>query len=350
MSKNLIKRFHASESVLDLMIWALCSLLGTRLFLEITGYFTIGHGVWHIAHVLWGGLFMLLGLLLMLIFYGKLSREIGAVLAGIGWGLFIDEIGKYLTRDNNYWFRPAIIFIYISFVILFFVYRSLEKKKTISSQVLWYELLESLEEVAGNDLEVSEKKSLLSQIKQLKNYPSSQNSQVLLSGLEKYVHRLHPQKDHQEFDLPRFLAKILNTTYSRLFKKKIILISLSLYSLWYVFDKFVDMTKVIFNPHRLLLIQTYYRHYDFFSKTDVYMVTTKFIVEIIVAAFYLIGLIFWLRKKSRRGIRFYQWGLLINIFIGSIFKFYFEQFSAVFGLILALILWQWLDNYYHEKP
>lgn len=348
MTNNLVKRLHASESVLNLMIWAICSLLGMRLFLQLTNNFSLGRGNWHIAHVLWGGLFMFLGSSVMLIFYSKLSRKVGAVLTGIGWGLFIDEIGKYITRDNNYWFRPAIILIYISFIILFFVYRILEKKRINSLQTLWYELLETLEEIADDDLEISEKKSLLRQINQLEKISSTSNSLILLSSLKKYVSTLHAKNDHQEFDLPRFLAKVLKTTYSRLFKKKIILYSLSIYSFWYIIDKFLDAIRVVLNPHRLATIQTYYSHYDFFSKVDVYMVTIKFVVEIIVAIFYLTGLIYWLKKKILRGIRFYQWGLLINIFIGSFFKFYFEQFSGVFGLILALIVWFWLESFRRE--
>lgn len=347
MANYLVKRLHASESVLNLMIWATFSLLGTRLLLQLTGYFTIGRGNWHIAHVLWGGLFLLLGSLVMLIFYGKLSRKIGAILTGIGWGLFIDEIGKYVTRDNNYWFRPAIIFIYISFILLFFLYRNLEKKTKVTSQILWHELLDSLSEIADNDLEFTEKKSLLQKINYLQKISSSKD-QSLLSSLKNYVQKIKAKPDRRDFNLYRFLARILKTSYNKLFRKKIMFFALIIYSFWYVIDKFIDAAKVLFNPHRLLLIQTYYSHYDFFSKTDVYMVTLKFIIEIIVAVFYCLGLLNWLNKKTFRGIKFYQWGLLINIFIGSIFKFYFEQFSGVFGLILSLIVYYSLRRFSSE--
>ncbi|MFA6007264.1 MAG: hypothetical protein WC784_01285 [Candidatus Shapirobacteria bacterium] len=347
MANYLVKRLHASESVLNLMIWATLSLLSTRLLLQLTGYFILGRGPWHIAHVLWGGLFMLLGSLIMLIFYGQLSRKIGAILTGIGWGLFIDEIGKYVTQDNNYWFRPAIIFIYISFILLFLLYRNLEKKTQVTSQILWPELLESLGEIANNDLEFTEKKSLLQKINYLQKNSPPQDQSLLLS-LKTYVQKIQAKPDRRDFNLYRFLARILKTSYNKLFRKKIMLFALTTYSIWYVIDKFIDAAKVLFNPHRLLMIQTYYSHYDFFSKADVYMVTFKFIIEIIVAVFYCLGLLNWLNKKTFRGIKFYQWGLLINIFIGSIFKFYFEQFSGVFGLILSLIIYYSLRRFSSE--
>lgn len=345
----LTKRLNASANLLDFLIWALISLFGIRLFLIIFNYPTVGRGNWHIAHVLWGGVFMLLGIIFFLIFYGRSAFRYASIFSGIGWGLFIDEIGKYLTRDNNYWFRPAIIFIYISFVLLFFLYRILERTSSPNRSSQWHELFESCEELANNDLELSEKKDILHKIKIYNSLSLSPNEKKLLLDLRTLVISTPAKKDKYQFSFSKFIATSLKITYNRIFRKKLIFNALFIYSLWYIGDKFVDTTKIFFYSDKLALLQNYYSHYDFFSQTDVYMITMKFIVEIVVAIFYLTGLFFWINKKSLKGIHFYQWGLLINIFLGSIFKFYFEQFSAVFSLILALIVWTWLDNYRRER-
>ncbi|HZA23123.1 MAG TPA: hypothetical protein VFA32_11060, partial [Dehalococcoidia bacterium] len=49
----------------------------------------------HFAHVLWGGLLMLVALILALAFLSRSARQLTAILGGIGFGVFIDELGKF---------------------------------------------------------------------------------------------------------------------------------------------------------------------------------------------------------------------------------------------------------------
>lgn len=346
---TLIKRVNASGILLNFLIWAILSLFSMRLFLVVFNNPTVGRGNWHIAHVLWGGLFMLAGIIIFSVFYGKNSIKYASIFAGIGWGLFIDEIGKYITRDNNYWFRPAIIFIYISFILLFFLYRILEKKSIPNRISLWHELLEDCEELINNDLEITEKKELLHKINKFGKLSPSTLERKLILDLKKLVMSTPAKKDKHQFNLAKFIATSLQISYSHLFKKKLVFYGLFTYSIWYIGDKSVDTIRLLIYSNKFSLLQDYYRHYDFFSKADVYMITLKFIIEIIVATLFALGLVNWLRRKTIKGIRFYQWGLLVNIFIGSLLKFYFEQFSGIFSLILALIVWTWLDSYRRER-
>ena len=45
-------------------------------------------------------------------------------MGGLGFGLFIDKLAKFITSDNNYFFRPAIALIYAIFVLLLLWWRS----------------------------------------------------------------------------------------------------------------------------------------------------------------------------------------------------------------------------------
>jgi hypothetical protein len=102
---------------------AVTTVVLVRAFLIVTGYPKVGGGGLHIAHVLWGGLLMGAAIVVALVSPGSRSQARAARLGGVGFGLFIDEVGKFLTKDVNYFFRPAIAIIYVVFVGFYLVVR-----------------------------------------------------------------------------------------------------------------------------------------------------------------------------------------------------------------------------------
>jgi hypothetical protein len=65
-----------------------------------------------------------------------MAKPVAAVLGGIGFGLFIDEVGKFVTKDVNYFYRPAIAIIYVCFVLLFGVIRWLARRRFSAAEAL----------------------------------------------------------------------------------------------------------------------------------------------------------------------------------------------------------------------
>jgi hypothetical protein len=121
----LIRDADAPRNLEIFLVSAIATIVLTRGYLIITGYPQIGGGTLHIAHMLWGGLLMLVAIVLFTSYLNLSIRIAGALTGGIGFGLFIDEIGKFITADNNYFFQPTFAILYVIFLGLFMGLRAM---------------------------------------------------------------------------------------------------------------------------------------------------------------------------------------------------------------------------------
>jgi len=117
----------AERHLLLLIISFVVALVGTRWFLDLTGYPQVGGGELHVAHMLWGGLLLIVAALVVLIVASPRSLDAAAVLAGAGTGLFIDEVGKFITASNDYFYPPAAPLIYGLLLVLILVFLVLRR-------------------------------------------------------------------------------------------------------------------------------------------------------------------------------------------------------------------------------
>jgi hypothetical protein len=117
----------------DLFLFtAVATVLVIRAALAITGYPQVGGGGLHVAHVLWGGLLMGVAIVIVQILPGSRPRIRAAFIGGIGFGLFIDEIGKFLTKDVDYFFKPAVAIIYAVFIVAYLVVREVVDRRPLT--------------------------------------------------------------------------------------------------------------------------------------------------------------------------------------------------------------------------
>lgn len=121
--KNILTHDPNKLDRLDTFVLAgVVTIFLTRAFLAAAGYPQIGSDSVHVAHVLYGGA-VLTAAFLFLLLANKPNMHIAALIGGIGFGLFIDEIGKFVTQDNDYFFQPAIGIMYITFLVIWFLAR-----------------------------------------------------------------------------------------------------------------------------------------------------------------------------------------------------------------------------------
>lgn len=161
-------------------VFAVSTVVVTRVYLAATGYPQIGGGPLHIAHLLWGGLLLLVAFSLLLAFQNPERKIWSATIAGVGFGLFIDEIGKFVTTDNDYFFEPAIAMIYVAFVLLYLAGKFFFGRIKHTDETYMVNVIDLFKEYIRGDLSQAEKELALSYLTKVEHH----------SQFSKQLHRL----------------------------------------------------------------------------------------------------------------------------------------------------------------
>jgi hypothetical protein len=155
-----VKREDAERCLVITLLSFAASVILIRLFLELTGYPQVGNSELHIAHVLWGGLLLFVASLLPLVFANRWVYKAGALLAGVGVGLFIDEVGKFISQNNDYFYPAAAPIIYAFFLLTVLFYLQVPRSRSSDARVELYHALDKLENVLDRDLDARERADL----------------------------------------------------------------------------------------------------------------------------------------------------------------------------------------------
>jgi hypothetical protein len=327
-----IRNFNAGERLEMFFVTSITSIFVIRLFLALTGYPRLGGGDLHIAHMLWGGMFMLLGLMIRIMFIGQRAERWTVFLGGIGFGTFIDEIGKFITSDNNYFFRPAPAIIYMIFIILVLFVRIIFRKHYSQNEYL-LNALRVTGEIAIGNASLEEKKQALKYLDK--------------TGLtDPFVNLLH--NDIQQRTISRsaricFLRRIktiLHRTYSRLVRLPGFNLIITLFFSFQLITRLIYLFVIIFlkglkfeNILRIRFFESVAENLNRFT----FIEWVEFSSTLISAA-----VVFWgfleLRRSRFTAFVLFERSILINIFITQFFVFYQDQFGALFGLFANLML------------
>src|SRR2546430_16728799 len=88
------------------LISAVGMILIIRLQLFLTNYPSLGGGKLHIAHLLWGGLLMMIALGMLFTLVGRRWRQPAAVIGGAGLGVFLHEVREIRAPSNPHFPQP----------------------------------------------------------------------------------------------------------------------------------------------------------------------------------------------------------------------------------------------------
>ncbi len=179
-----VRSVYAESLLEDFFVAAVASVLAIRLYLHITGFPQLTVGPLHIAHMLWGGLLMLTGLVLLLAFLDHGAKIVAALLGGIGFGAFIDELGKFITRDNDYFFQPTVALLYIIFTLIFFAIRALSKHRSLSCDESLANAFDITKQGSLGGLNQEERDDALRLLENCQTSPIRQNLEAIIQNTQ----------------------------------------------------------------------------------------------------------------------------------------------------------------------
>jgi len=184
---KLVKREDAEQYLVAALLGFAASVILIRLFLELTGYPQVGNSELHIAHVLWGGLLLFGACLLTLVFANRWVYKVSALLAGVGVGLFIDEVGKFITQSNNYFFPAAAPIIYAFFLLIVLVYLQVRRPRSSNARTEVYHALAKFEEVLDHNLDAQERADLNARLYRINQQATDPDTARLAGVLREFL-------------------------------------------------------------------------------------------------------------------------------------------------------------------
>lgn len=342
LKNQLILRKHAERYILITLLSFALTVGLTRLILHVTDYPQLTIGTLHIAHVLWGGLFLFAAILLLQTFINQNIFIISAILSGVGVGLFIDEVGKFITTTNDYFFPAAAPIIYSFFLLTLLIYTLVAHRSHRDTRMELYQLLGNLEEILDNDFSNNEVEQLLLQIQKVKQNPDYDDLKPIADGLENYLDRTQDKRNYLK---PGFLERLFtritlyldsHVTKSRL--KSILiggLLGLSIWELHYP----ATFILHIYSPDYLLAQFFQLVNSDLITgPITIGLFTIRFCFELILGITLAISVILFILNQEKKASGTAYISLLILLTTVNLILFYFDQFSMILNATVQIIL------------
>lgn len=310
LSFFLVRNIDAEDLLENFLVTGVLSVLGIRLYLRLTGYPEILTARLHIAHVIFGGFLMMIALIMLLAYINREIRYLATYIGGLGFGAFIDELGKYITRDNNYFYQPTIALIYVTFVLIFLSIRVWNSKRRLSTKEYAVNALELTKEALVNDLDLTEKKRAMNLLRK-----ADQKDPIVLL-LQKVLGEMSPIPVEDSWFTK--LRKWVSEYYKKLVRTP-----------W--FNRMVVVFFIVLTIFGMGKAIYLFRDPDSFSDWGE-LISTCF-----SGLFVLVGIYFLRRRKYLMAYESFRLSLLVSIFLVQFFLFYKEQLSAVLGLVFNIL-------------
>lgn len=344
MNSTLVKRDNAPKYVLMMVVSFAATVVITRYYLELTGYPQIGGGELHIAHLLWGGLALFIASLLPLIFANRRAYDWAAVLSGVGVGLFIDEVGKFITKNNDYFYPAAAPIIYGVFLLTVLLYFEIRRRDNNSPRARFYAVLDQLPVVVDQNItpeELTELTANLHPIAAQKDNPTlahlSASMLEFLKTEQLNVIQKTPSWRERLWEKWRAFWK-QHVTRGR--HRLLLVLGLGLPELLSLLELALLLLIVLY-PTQVAQawVQAIFTSGELGKLNDLLWLVTRFWLDGLTGLLAIAGAVLLLLGQERRGISLGVMALVLSLTVNNLLTFYQDQFQALtYTLVQGAVL------------
>ncbi len=338
-----VERADASHYLLVMLLSFAASVILTRIYLQLTGYPQVGSGELHIAHLLWGGLLLFVSTMLMLSLANPWALRTSAILSGVGVGLFIDEVGKFITKTNNYFYPAAAPIIYAFFLLTVAIYLESRRHQSRDARGELYHAFERLSEAIDDDLDVNESADIQLRLRRViaakDDYPDqAQLAQALLDLLQANQITLVDHKPSFWEKIGQSIRKFEDKYFQRRAHKTILVIGLGAIGVASLAALLPVMLATTAPNFLEQLGQQIVAAGLVKDPSGLTWYATRLTLQGILGLVLLGSALFLLFGRDRRGIALGYFGLLLYLLTVNLLVLYFDQFTTIVVTLIQFAL------------
>jgi hypothetical protein len=328
--RRTLRNFDAGRHVESFLTAAVFAVLLIRFTLGLAGFPQLGGSHLHVGHMLWGGLMLTAAILILLSYLDRGSVEFAAILGGAGFGTFIDEVGKFVTRDNDYFFRPSIAVIYVAFILVFLAARAIRSRGAYARAEYQANAFRILTESSLLGLDAERRAQALHDFEHA-------GDDALATELKGFLHTRAAVRTARQRRLSRLRHQLING-YRRVTQLPGFTTAVIAFFVLQLLGKAVLVAVLIF-VRGLGQVSLADMRYIGSLATRVNKLSFAGWAEIgsslLSGVLILIG-IAEIRRSRLTAYRYFERATLVSIFLSQVFMFYREQLSGLVGLAFQL--------------
>jgi hypothetical protein len=345
-------RRDSAERYLSIVLLSFAASVGlTRLFLSLTGYPQIGGGELHIAHALWGGFLLFIAALLPLIIANRWVYTTSAALTGIGVGLFIDEVGKFITQRNDYFYPAAAPIVYTFFLLTILLFLNIRRAANTTPNAELHKALEQIQDALVEPVKPQEYQLLESHLERIANESTSIKHTELARALLKFVQEdalsVPSTQTKPNYWISHLTRKVTVRLLSDDFLRLSLITGISAIGLLTLKNPIQVLFAKWLPPAVDIFLKSLYsgRHID--AAALPFWFDIRLVLELIVGSLLLISSGLLIAKRTREGARLAYVALLLSLTTVNLLLFYFEQFSTIMTTLIQFVLL--LEIVYYQR-